>query len=116
MRIRIAIASLAFLLMQSSALAEQLLYVKYRPTPVDVDNAHFEYLDTSRSSVIGGAWYDKTNNYMVINVGGTNYHYCGLNEAVWRRYAASSSFGSAYNAFIKGNFDCRIFPVPTYGD
>ncbi len=94
--------------------AEQILHIKYRATFVDVDKPYFEYLDTSKSSWIEGAWYDKSKQYLIINLKGTNYHYCSLDEGTWRRFKGSSSFGSAYSASIKGNFDCRVFPVPDY--
>lgn len=106
----------AFLLALSPnhAEAEQRLVIKYRSTPVDVDKPYFESLDTSGSSLVRGAWYDKSKRYMIISLNGTNYHYCGLDEDTWSSFKSSDSFGRAYNSTIKGNFDCRIFPVPSY--
>lgn len=95
-------------------LAEQLLTVKYRATPVDVDGPHFEPLDTANSSFIRGAWYDKSKQYMLINLQGTNYHYCGLDAQTWNDFKASESFGKSYHARIKGQFDCRQTPAPEY--
>jgi hypothetical protein len=40
------------------ATPKHVVWVKYRQTPVDVADPRFEYLDTSRSSFITGAWYD----------------------------------------------------------
>ena len=106
---------LALLLLQTSdAAAEQILHIKYRTTTVDVDRPYFEYLDTSKSSWVRGAWYDSANKYMVINLKGTNYHYCGLSERTWNLFKGAASFGSTYVSAIKGNFDCRINPVPSY--
>jgi len=98
----------------SVAQAEQRLVIKYRPTTVDVDKPYFEYLNTLRSSFVRGAWYDKKNRYMIINLSGTNYHYCGVEEGTWKVFKSSPSFGKAYNSMFKGRFDCRINPVPTY--
>ena len=105
----------AFLLcLPCFANAEQLLTIKYRATPVDVDKPYFEHLDTSESSFVEGAWYDAKQKYMVINLKGTNYHYCGLDGKTWDAFKKASSFGTAYNQSIKGNFDCRVYPVPSY--
>jgi hypothetical protein len=100
--------------LSTCAAAELRLVIKYRSNTVDVDKPYFEYLDTSKSSWIRGAWYDAERRYMIINLRGTNYHYCGLLPSVWKKFKESDSFGSSYNANIKGNYDCRIFAVPSY--
>ena len=64
--------------------------------------------------MVRGAWYDDENQYMVINLNGTYYHYCGMPESVWNTYEKANSFGSSYNAYIKGNYDCRDNYVPQY--
>jgi len=94
--------------------AEKLLIIKYRPTPVDVDKPYFEKVNTSRSSFVRGAWYDKGNRYMIIDLSGTNYHHCGLGEDTWKAFKSSPSLGTAYNSMIKGKFDCRVNKVPAY--
>jgi len=86
--------------------------VKYRDTKVDV--ASFEYLDGGDSSFVREAWYDDNNQYMIINLNGTNYHYCGLPSSTWDSLRESSSLGSFYNSSIKGHYDCRVNPVPSY--
>jgi KTSC domain len=91
-----------------------LVWVKYRQTPVDLVDRRFEYLDTSRSSFITGAWYDSSNSYMVIGLRGTYYHYCRMPRNAWNSFRGADSFGRHYNAFIKGNYDCRLRGVPVY--
>jgi len=88
--------------------------VKYRDGDVDVANPRFEYLDTSTSSFVQGAWYDFSEQYMIINLNGTNYHYCSLPSSVWQEFMTAESFGSYYNSDIKGYYDCRENPVPNY--
>lgn len=88
--------------------------IKYRSDKVDIENTRFEYLNTSSSSLVNGAWYDDSNNYMVINLNGTYYHYCGLPINIWKDFGSASSFGTYYNSNIKGNYDCRYNPVPVY--
>ena len=98
----------------AAATPKLLVWVKYRQTPVDLADRRFEYLDTSRSSFITGAWYDGSNSYMVIGLRGTYYHYCRMPRNAWNSFSAADSFGRHYNAFIKGNFDCRPGGVPVY--
>src|SRR5262249_3938794 len=44
-----------------AATPKHFVWVKYRQAPVDLADRRFEYLDTSRSSFITGAWYDSSN-------------------------------------------------------
>jgi KTSC domain len=97
-----------------AATAKHIVWVKYRQTPVNVADPRFEYLDTSRSSFITAAWYDSSNSYMVIGLRGTYYHYCRMPENAWKAFHAADSLGRHYNAFIKGNYDCRLGGVPPY--
>jgi hypothetical protein len=62
----------------AAATPKHVVWVKYRQTPVDLADRRFEYLDTSRSSFITGAWYDGSNSYMVIGLRGTYYFDCRL--------------------------------------
>lgn len=86
--------------------ASQILTIKYRQTPVDVSD--FEYQDTSKSSWIRGIWYDKRDDYLIINLNGINYHYCGVPDNVWSAMKNPSSYGRAYSQYLKGRFDCRF--------
>lgn len=94
------------------SVVKKYVSVKYRSDPVDISS--FEHLDTSKSSWVRGAWYDSGNKYMIINLSGTNYHYCSMPNSVWRNFKSASSFGSHYNGYIKGNYDCRVYPIPEY--
>ena len=94
---------------------QNLVYVKYRGY-VNIGSHNFAYLDTSKSSFVRGAWYDSGNNYIIINLNGTYYHYCGIPLRVWSAFSNASSFGSFYNVNIKGNFDCRVYFMPEYAD
>jgi len=87
--------------------------VKYRDDKVNISANNFELLDESDSTV-KGAWYDDGNEYMVIKLGGTYYHYCGMPSNVWSNFKTSSSLYRYYQGSIKGNFDCRENPAPRY--
>ena len=105
---------LSLLCLSSLTQAENRLFIKYRPTTVDVDTKAFEYLNTSKSSFVDGAWYDKSKSYMIINLSGINFQYCGVDEGTWKTFKASGSFGTGYQRLFKGHFDCRIIPPPEY--
>lgn len=92
--------------------AEKLIVIKYRDTPVDVDKPYFEPLDTLKSSFVKGAWYDKSQKYMIISLASSNYQHCGVGADVWEAFKIAPSFGRFYLAMIKGKFDCRLSPVP----
>lgn len=87
--------------------------VKYRDDKVNISASNFEPLDKSDSTV-KGAWYDSGNEYMVIKLSGTYYHYCGMPSSAWSGLKAASSPYEYYQDSIKGNFDCRKNPVPRY--
>lgn len=94
--------------------ASRVVLVKYRSTPVDLAHPRFQHLNTARSSLVRGAWYDSAENYMIISLRGTYYHYCRLPPARWGDFRRARSFGRFYLARIKGLFDCRQGGVPAY--
>ncbi len=98
----------------SESYASKYVSIKYRDGRVDIANPMFEYFDTKKSSFVRGAWYDKDNKYMIINLSGTNYQYCSLSKRVWDSFKNTSSFGSYYNSSIKGKYDCRLYSAPEY--
>lgn len=100
--------------------SEEVIYepkyvkVKYREDLIDIGHPRFEYLDTSNSSFVRGALYDKENSYLVIKLKETYYHYCGLPLEIWKKFKKADSFGSYYLNYIKGYYDCRINYAPEY--
>jgi len=92
----------------------QWLTVKYRSDPVDVADPRFVYLDGGSSSLVDFAFYDADNEYMIISLNSTAYHYCGMPEGAWDELTAAESLGSFYNTRVKGQFDCRSGFVPEY--
>lgn len=98
----------------TSSVGVEYVEIKYRNDPVDIAHSRWEYLDTSRSSFIGGAWYDERESYMIIELSDIKYHYCGMPRSTWEKFKSAESFGSDYNSYIKGNYDCRENPIPNY--
>jgi len=90
--------------------------VKYRGS---VDLRPFTCSDVSRSSFVERVCYDKANQYMIIRLKGTYYHYCELPQSTLDAFTSAESMGRYYNANIKGSgkdgpFDCRSHRVPDY--
>jgi hypothetical protein len=90
------------------------LTVRYRSNPVDVAHPRFEHLDGAASSLVESAFYDSANQYLIVSLNGTAYHYCGMPDTVWSEFATAGSLGSFYNARIKGRFSCQAGLVPDY--
>ena len=88
------------------------VHVKYRSGgPVDVAGfAHHRPLDPP----VNEAWYDASNQYMIVNLEGTNYHYCRFTRGDWADLVNASNAGSYYQGQIRGSFDCRGGGVPSY--
>lgn len=88
--------------------------IEYRETPVNLAADSFEYLNTADSSFVRGAWYDQGNRYLVLNLDGVYYHYCGVPGSVWTNLKTAESAGGFYQQSIKGRYDCRNGHVPHY--
>jgi hypothetical protein len=88
--------------------------VKYRSDAVDVANPWFVRLGRSDSSLVDAAFYDAGNQYAIIVLNGTPYHYCGMSPAEWSAFTSAGSLGRYLNSRIKGNFDCRTGFIPEY--
>lgn len=89
----------------------ETVYVKYRGS---VDLAPFECERISRSSVVKRLCYDPREQYAVVNLSGTYYHYCGVPASLIADWRKSDSMGRYYNAHVKKRFDCRTSRVPAY--
>jgi hypothetical protein len=85
------------------------VYVKYRG---EVDLKFFDCANVTRSSFIQRVCYDKRNQYMLISLNGTYYHYCEIDADTVSSLLNAPSMGQFYNASIKGDFDCRVRRLP----
>lgn len=106
----------ALLLLVATPAISETVDVKYRGI---VDLRPFACTETPRSSFIQRVCYDKVQNYMLINLRGTYYHYCELPAATFDTFLTAPSMGQFYNQRIKGSgsdgpFDCRTHRMPTY--
>ena len=98
-----------------SAIAETVT-VKYRGT---VDLSVFDCEPVTRSSYITRICYDPKNNYMIIKLDRTYYHYCEIDAATVGALKSAASMGRFFNSNVKGDgqtgpFDCRTRRIPGY--
>ncbi len=105
----------ALSLLPKAATAE-MVNVKYQG-PVDLTPFDCEFV--SRSSLIKRVCYDAANQYMIIKLRRTYYHYCEIDVGTVAALRAAESMGRYYSANIKGSgqdgpFDCRTHRVPNY--
>jgi KTSC domain len=104
------ILSLTLLVGIAGECRSETVDVKYRG-PVDL--TAFACSSIERSSFIRRVCYDATNQYMIVRLNDTYYHYCDIDNATVDAFKAADSMGRFFNASIKGNFDCRTGHVPS---
>jgi len=102
------------LLVTSHGIVARTITVKYRDTPVDVDNGAFIESMLKSSSLVKEIYYDEKGKYLLVRLKSTFYHYCGINRQTVDRWGNADSLGRFYLQNIKGEFDCRINFVPEY--
>ncbi|WP_455476780.1 KTSC domain-containing protein [Bartonella sp. B41] len=95
-------------ILASSAASAETVYVKYHGV-VDLDN--FQCRSTV-SSFVHRICYQLQQNYVVVLLKNTYYHYCRVPSYVVENWLFSPSKGRFYNRNIKGNFDCRLGGIP----
>lgn len=96
--------------------AEKYITVQYRPDKVDVTTDNFTRINPVGllDYNVGGAWYDKGEKYMIIQLGDKYYHYCSLPNDIWNGLNTTDHLYNYYQDKIRGNYDCRTNPVPSY--
>ncbi|OSI74945.1 KTSC domain-containing protein [Bradyrhizobium canariense] len=116
MRTAPVLLAIATYVLAASAVSAETVDVKYRG-PVDLKP--FDCQSISRSSFINRVCYDPRNQYLVIQLKDTYYHYCELPKVTLDALMSASSMGRYFNANIKGSgkdgpYDCRTHKVPSY--
>ena len=93
--------------LSSSATAETI-YVKYR----GVVNLDKFVCHNTASSFVNRICYLEENQYLIVLLKRTYYHYCRISTDTVNQWLSASSKGRFYGNNIKGNYDCRIGGVP----
>jgi KTSC domain len=86
--------------------------VKYY-TAQCLDLALLDCTDTE-SSFVHQVCYDTKKRFMVILLRNTRYPYCSIPPETVDALIKAGSVGRYYNENVKGRFDCRVNPVPSY--
>lgn len=87
----------------NSTKRSEIVSVEYRG-PVDI--AGFDCALVGDSSVVNRICYDAGRKYMIINLTGRYYSYCGIDAATVSSLKSAASKGQYYNFAIKGRFAC----------
>lgn len=90
----------------------ETINVKYRPIPVD--SKHFQEISLKESTLVKRILFDDSKKYLLVKLNKTFYHYCSINNNVVNNWIKADSLGKFYAINIKGNYDCRLNPVPEY--
>ena len=93
------------------AAGAETVVVKYRG-PVDLAPFNCEWV--TRSSLVKRLCYDSHEQYVIVNLTGTYYHYCEMPPDVVAAWKQADSMGRFYNEQVKGQFDCRVHRIPPY--
>ena len=109
MKAQMAIAA-AVLVASSPAFAE-CVPVKYREGCVPLEKLECK---ATVSSFVHEVCYDKKNQYMVILLRDTRFHYCNIQSEVVSALIGAESVGKFYNTEVKGNFSCLNKTTPSY--
>jgi hypothetical protein len=96
---------IAVIALWSAPLHAESVFVKYHGL-VDISSMRCQW--TTRSSFVERICYEPNRRYMLVNLRGTYYHYCGVPRSAVSEWVEAGSLGRHYNAYIKGHFDCRV--------
>ncbi len=110
--IKLAISAI-MLIFSTHLVSAEIVYVKYRG---DVSLDKFTCRDVGRSSLVNRVCYDDKDDYLLISLRGTYYHYCHIDSDSVTELLSANSIGQYYNEHIKGDddHDCRKGGVPDH--
>lgn len=97
-----------FLLLFCATAHAESVNVKYRGY-VDLDKFTCYY---TASSFVNRICYQSENEYVIVLLKRTYYHYCRVSAPLVKQWLNASSKGRFYNAHIKGRYDCRLGGIP----
>ncbi len=94
--------------------AAETVQVKYHGG-VSLDS--FTCVEVKESSDVSRICYDRAEQYMVIRLKTTYYHYCEIDPATVQGLQGAGSKRQFFEARIRGSgsdgpFDCRTHPIP----
>lgn len=84
------------------------IYVKYRWEVLIDEKYEFQEFD----SRVKELYYDKQNEYLIILLWDTYYHYCNMPNTTWLKFIFASNQYEYYENSIYWNYDCRKWWIP----
>ena len=88
----------------------ETVYVKYRGS---VDLGSFS-CSWTQDSFVNRLCYDQNEEYVLVQLKNTYYHYCEVPRSTVSNWLTSGSKGSYYYSNIKSRHDCRVYRMPSY--
>lgn len=82
--------------------------------PVNISNGHFIGYQFNNSSTVKQIYYDKVNQYLLVDLDGAFYHHCAVPIETVNVWISLSSIDEFYSENVQGSYDCRINPMPEY--
>ena len=79
-----------------------------------MDVSGFEHFTTDDSDDLPEAWYDAKNQYLLLRLENTVYHYTNVPAEIWEELKADEDPYDYYSMEIEGNYDARDGGVPSY--
>jgi hypothetical protein len=108
--LRFCLLSLAICLTSVSTAAAENVDVRYHG-PVSLDT--FDCPTLRPSSFVNRICYDEEREYLIVQLDGAYYHYCGVDAGTVEAWLNAPSLGRFYNAEMRGGpFDCRVVGIP----
>jgi hypothetical protein len=88
----------------------ETVYVKYRGS---VDLGSFS-CSWTQDSLVNRLCYDQNEEYVLVQLKNTYYHYCEVPRSTVSNWLTSGSKRSYYYSNIKSRHDCRVYRMPSY--
>lgn len=108
MKVLFLLIKILFILLLTTNVYAETVYVKYQGK---VDLSTFQ-CNTPKSSFVHRICYQSQNQYVVVLLKDTYYHYCRVPSQLVNQWRNSQSKGRFYNQYLKGLYDCRLGGIP----
>jgi len=81
-------------------------YIAVANVDSSVNVVKYDTFDTTRSSFIRGAFYDKDEEFLILNLSWTYYRWCHVPEYVWEEFKETEFLWWYYKKYIEWGYDC----------
>lgn len=102
---------ITFQLIFQSDIISETIFIKYKGE-VTLEQTLLTEIKLNESELVKRIFYDKRNQYLVVKLKHTYYHYCGIPPSKLKQWIQADSLGAYYRRHIRSNYDCRYSRVP----